>query len=292
MMDVAPMRHAWIRRWAIAHMTLFGVFWAVYLAISKYLPRGYSIFEVLWGRYSLHVLLTLLLIGPVQGRSLFKTNRPVVQLLRGLLMVVTNVSAVFAVSGMSLNDVRAILWLAPLIVIALDRAVRGTPCPAPMLAACAICLVGMIFILKPTILHNIRSLFWALLTAISFAGYQFLTASLRADPATTSVFYSGFISLVFMSAILPFVWKPITGQTIIVYLGMGTAGWLSLLFLDKALHKMEPGAIVAFGYIHFVAEVMIASFISGGFPTWHGGVLGSILILAGLAVAWQNIASR
>jgi drug/metabolite transporter (DMT)-like permease len=272
-------------------MMLYGAFWAVYLMIARYLPRGYSIFEVLWGRYALHVLLTLLLIGPVQGRSLFKTNRPVIQLLRGLMMVITSVSAVFAASGMSLGDVRAVLWLAPLMVIALDRAVRGTPCPAPVWIACTVCWAGTILILKLSIGHDVRSLFWALLTAMSFAVYQLLTANLRSDPATTSVFYSGLITLVFMSAILPWIWKPLTGQAIIVFLGMGVAGWLCLLFLDKALHTMEPGAVAVFGYVHFVAEVMITSIISGGAPTWRG-VLGCILILAGSAVAQRDLASR
>jgi hypothetical protein len=289
-MDAVPIRLAPISKWAIAHMMLFGGFWAAYLAIARFLPRGYSIFEVLWCRYALHVLLTLLLIGPVQGRSLLRTNRPGIQFTRGFLMVITSVSAVFAASRMSLDSVRAILWLAPLMVIASDRAVRGTPCPAPAWLACVVCWVGTLLILKPSFGHDVRSLCWALLTAGSFAGYQLLTPSLRSDPATTSVFYSGLITLVFMSAILPWVWKPLTGHAIVVTLGMGLAGWLSLLFLDKALHAMAPGAVVVFGYFHFVAEVMIISIISGGAPA-RLGILGCILILAASAVARRDLTS-
>jgi hypothetical protein len=58
-MDVVPAKLTPNRRWAIAHMMLFGVFWAAYLAISRFLPRGHSIFEVLWWRYALHVFLYL-----------------------------------------------------------------------------------------------------------------------------------------------------------------------------------------------------------------------------------------
>jgi drug/metabolite transporter (DMT)-like permease len=289
-MDVVAIRLASIRRRAIAYMTLFGVSWAVYLAIGTFLPRGYSIFEVLWGRYALHVLLTVLLIGPVQGMSLVRTNRPAMQLMRGLLMVITSVSAVFATSGMSLDGVRAVLWLAPPMVIALDRVVRGTPCRAPVWIACTVCWVGTILILKPSLGHDVRSVFWALLTAGSFAGYQLLTPSLRSDPATTSVFYSGLITLVPMSAIVPWVWRPLTGQAIIVYFGMGVAGWLSLLFLDKALHTMEPGAVAVFGYVHLVAQVLVSAILSGGTPG-PLGVLGCILILAGSAMAPRHVAS-
>jgi hypothetical protein len=210
--DAAPRSPGATMWWAIAHITLFGVWWAVYLAISRFLPRGYSIFEVLWGRYALHVALTLVVIGPVQGRALVRTTRPSLQLVRGLLMVVTSVSAVSATAGMSLDGVRAVLWLAPLLVIAADRAVRGTPCRVPVWIACGVCWVGTILILHPSFGRDLQSVCWAVLTAGSFAGYQVLTPNLRCDPATTSVFYSGLITLVPMSVILPWVEPPLPRQ--------------------------------------------------------------------------------
>ncbi len=273
-----------VRAASIAFMALFGVFWAVYLAVSTFLPRGYSVFEVLWGRYALHVLLTILIIGPVQGRSLFLTERPVLQLVRGLLMVVTSVAAALAAYGMSLNDVRTVLWLAPLMVVAMDRVFRGTPSPPSVWIACAVCWIGAVLILRPSPEIGYRATFWAMVATAAFAGYELITASLRADAATTSVFYSGLIVLAAMSVILPWVWKPLTIQAILVYLGMGVAGWLSLLFLDKALHEMEPGTVVVFGFVHLVAGVVLSSLLAGGRPG-AAGVAGCIMILAGSAVA-------
>ena len=160
----------------------------------------------------------------------------------------------------------------------------------PVWIACAVCWVGTVLILHPSLGHGVRSVCWAVLTAGTFAGYQLLTPNLRSDPATTSVFYSGLITLVPMSVILPWVWKPLTGQALIVYLGMGVAGWLSLLFLDKALHTMAPGAVAIFGYVHLIAEVIINSILSAGAPNWLG-VLGCLLILAGSVVARRDLAS-
>ncbi len=271
-------------------MMLFGVFWAAYLVISRFMPAGYSIFEVLWGRYALHVLLTLVVLGPARGIAILRTTRPHVQFWRGILMVVTSVSAVLAASGMGLDTVRAALWFAPLFVIALDQKFRGVRYPPLMWAACAICLMGTVFILKPSVSHNVASLFWAVLTLVSFTGYQTLTASLRVDPPTTSVFYSGLITLIPMSAILPWVWKLPTPFTWAVFFGMGLAGWLSLLFLDVAIHDAEPGGVVVFGYIHFVAEVLLASIIVRARPNLMS-VLGCAFIVAGLEVARRTSSS-
>lgn len=269
---------------AIVNMALFGGFWALYLAISKFLPGGYSIFEVLWGRYALHVLLTLLVIGPFRGSSLVKTTHLGAQLLRGLLMVVTSVGAVLAATAMSLDEVRLILWLAPFAVIALHRLVRGTSVPRSMWIACVICWAGTLSILRPSFSGDAQSILWALVAAATFAGYQLLTANLRSDPATTSVFYSGLVTLVVMSAVMPWVWKPISGEAALVYLGMGIAGWLSLLFLDRALHALEPGRVVVFGYLHLVAGVVMGSLSSGRGPGLSG-LVESTLILVGAAFA-------
>jgi len=86
------------------------------------------------------------------------------------------------------------------------------------------------------------------------------------------------------------VWKPLTGHAMLVYLGMGVTGWLSLLFLDRALHVMEPGAAAAFGFSHFIAEVVIVWVMSGVAPT-KLRVLGCILIIAGLEVARRELVS-
>ena len=266
-------------RSAIVNMGLFGGCWAIYLAIGKKLPRGYSTFEVLWWRYALHVLLTLLVIGPVQRSALIKTRHLRLQLLRGLFMVITSISAVLAVHAMSLDEVRLILWLAPLAVIALHRLVRGCPAPRFMWVACIVCWVGTFLILRPSLSNNLHSIFWALVTAVALGGYQLLTASLRSDPATTSVFYSGLVTLVAMSALMPWVWKPVSGHTILICLAMGIAGWMSLLFLDKGLHTLEPGQVVVFGYSHLIAGVVIGSAVSGHWPG-KGGLAGTALILA------------
>ena len=253
--NLARIRSA--QTWAIIHMALFGGFWALYLGIGLHLPREYSTFEVLWWRYALHVLLTLLFIGSFRGVALVRTTHLGKQLFRGILMVVTSVSAVLAATGMSIDEVRLILWLAPIAVIALHRLVRGSAVPRPMWIACLVCWAGTFLILRPNLTGTFYNVLWAVIAAVAFGGYQMVTADLRSDSATTSVFYSGLVTLVAMSVVMPWVWKPITGHMVLICLGMGIAGWLSLLFLDKALHTLEPGRVVVFGYTHLIASAVI-----------------------------------
>jgi len=279
-----------VRRHAVWYMVLFGAFWAIYLEIAEFLPPVYSIYEILWWRYALHVLFTVICIAPKRGISLVKSQRPAMQFARGLLMVITSVAAVRSTSGMSIDDLRAVLWLAPLLVIALDRVLRRTPCPAAIWAACIACWLGTVIVLDPHPGRNFQSMFWAVVTAVSFAGYQMVTTSLRSDPATTSVFYSGLVVFLAMSAILPRVWRTPSGQAVLIFLAMGLAGWMCLLFLDKALHAMEPGAVTIYGYAHIVTDVVLRALINGRIPK-QNAIFGSLLIL-GAAVYAMALAYR
>jgi len=123
-----------------------------------------------------------------------------------------------------------------------------------------------------------------MVAAAALGGYQLLTAELRSDPATTSVFYSGLVTLVFISALMPWIWKPLTAHAVLVYLGMGVAGWMSLLCLDKALHTLEPGRVVVYRYAHLIASVVIGLVVGGRGPGL-AGIIGSIFVVAGMGVA-------
>jgi drug/metabolite transporter (DMT)-like permease len=277
-----------LRRHAALYMALFGVFWAINLEIADFLPPGHSIYEILWWRYALHVLFTVICIAPKRGISLVRSQHPAVQITRGLLMVLTSVGAVRSTSGMSIDDLRAVLWLAPLLVIALDRVLRRTPCPAAIWTACISCWVGTMIVLKPHLGRDFKSMFWAILTVVSFAGYQMLTVNLRTDPATTSVFYSGLVVFLAMSVILPRVWRVPSGQAVLIFFAMGLAGWMCLLFLDKALHAMEPGAVTIYGYFHIVTDVVLRALINGTVPR-QNAIFGSLLILGAAAFAMVSV---
>jgi drug/metabolite transporter (DMT)-like permease len=199
-------------------------------------------------------------------------------------MAVTSIAAVLAAAAITLDGVRAVLWLAPFVVISVDRYVRRIPIPKIAWFACALCWVGTVSILHPRIAASPSAIALAVVAAAAFGGYQLLTASLRSDPATTSVLYSGLVTLAVMSALMPFVWKPLTAQALLVYFGMGVAGWLSLLCLDKALHTLEPGRAVVYGYGHLIASVVINYAMTGRSPGL-GGFVGSVLIGIGTTVA-------
>ena len=84
--------------------------------MSKYLTRFYPIPLIIWARFTFHLLLVIVVLGPRFGLALVRTARPGAQIMRGVLLVLGSVFFVSALKYMPLAESTAIAYLAPLLV--------------------------------------------------------------------------------------------------------------------------------------------------------------------------------
>jgi drug/metabolite transporter (DMT)-like permease len=83
---------------------------------AKYLTRFYPVPQVVWGRYTVHMVLMLVLLGPRLRLDLVRTARPGSQLLRASLLLGSTLCNFGAVSRLPLAEVKAISFVSPLLV--------------------------------------------------------------------------------------------------------------------------------------------------------------------------------
>jgi drug/metabolite transporter (DMT)-like permease len=87
----------------------------------KWLSPRYPVTEIVWARFTGHLLVMLLIFLPRYGRRLFATRRPLLQIGRSLLMLSSNVCFVIGIARVPLATASAIGFTSPLIVTALAR---------------------------------------------------------------------------------------------------------------------------------------------------------------------------
>ena len=85
---------------------------------SKILASSYPVVQILWIRYLLLIVVACWLLRR-EGKRM-RSNRPWLQLSRGLLLVIEIDLVIYAFSKMELADVHAILAITPLMVTALS----------------------------------------------------------------------------------------------------------------------------------------------------------------------------
>src|ERR1041385_9495226 len=77
-------------------------------AAVKLLGAHYPVAQIVWARFTGHLLIMLLVFLPQYGRRLLATRRPAVQIGRSLLMLVSNMMFVVAITRVPLATASAI----------------------------------------------------------------------------------------------------------------------------------------------------------------------------------------
>ena len=88
-------------------------------ATAKYLTQDYHVVQVMWARYSFHVLLMIAVLGPI-GRLSLRTGKLKLQIARSSILLVATYLFFNGLHYLPLADATTITFLAPLFVTALS----------------------------------------------------------------------------------------------------------------------------------------------------------------------------
>lgn len=267
-------------------MTAVAIFSVVDL-LSKYLTRFYPIALIVWARFTFHLLLVVVFLGPRFGLALARTARPGAQVLRGLLLVIGSVFFVSALKYMPLAESTSIAYLAPLLVTLMSVICLKEKVESARWIAVLCGFMGVLTIIRPG--SNVFT--WAVLlpmgNALAFASYQILTRRLAGlESPYTSIFYAGLIGTLLLTITLPYCWvQPKNGLHAAVFIIIGILGGLGHLILIKAYEHAPASRLAPFSYSQLIWVALIGYLAFGDFPdTWS--LLGiAILVASGIYTA-------
>lgn len=252
-----------------------------------------SVGLVVWARYMVQVGMTALTVLPRRGTALLHTQRPGLQVLRGLSLLTLSVLAFFGLQAMPVGEFTAIVMLTPLLITLLAALMLGERVAPLRWLLLAGGLVGALVVIRPK--GEAHDLGWAALLpfglVVSNAVFQLITSRLARteDPATTQ-FYTGLTGAVLTSALLPWSWQVLTpaGWALLVLLGvLSTSGHFLLI-----LGYMRAGAATLTPFLYF--QIVFATLVGW---LWFGhapdaATLGGIAIIAGCGVLGTWLSSR
>ena len=249
--------------------------------LSKYLTRNYPVALVVWARYAFHLLLVVVVLGPRYGLALVRTARPGAQILRGLSLTLASILFISALKYMPLAESTAIAFIAPLLVTLMSVLLLKEKVELARWIAVCCGFVGVLFIIRPG--GNVFS--WAVLlplgNAIAFAAYQILTRRLAGlESPYVSIFYSGLIGMLILSATLPYSWalpqNALDGAAFVV---LGMLAGIGHLILIKAYDHAPASRLAPFGYSQLIWVLIIGYVVFGDFPD-HWSLLGIVILVA------------
>ncbi|MCE2523622.1 MAG: DMT family transporter [Rhodobacteraceae bacterium] len=282
-------------RLGISLMILTSFVFAFQDGISKHLAVEYNSMMVVMIRYWFFGSFVIALSATRQGgiRVVARTNQPLLQICRGVLLAAEIFIMITAIALIGLAESLALFACNPLIVAALSGPILGERVGWRRWMAILAGLAGVLLILQPGFRVFSPHSLLAVASAVMFAVYVLLTRyAARRDSAETSFFWAGFAGAVGATFAGIWFWQPMAAPDWIWMGILCVSGATGHYILIKVYEISEAGVVQPFAYFHMVFGSMIGIVIFGESLKANVVAGGLVIVLAGLFVWWREQASH
>jgi drug/metabolite transporter (DMT)-like permease len=261
---------------------------------GKYLNHHMLTLQVVWARYFFAFALTLVMSNPVRTPGLLRTKRPVFQVARSALLLLSTMLNLFALRYLQLDEVLAILFATPFLVAVISVPVLGETVGWRRWSAISVGFFGVLVVTRPGFGGMHPAALLSVAGTLCYALYVISTRILsKSDSSETTQFYTNVVGALGMTAIVPFVWTlPDSWLTaaLMVFIGAVGGGGHYLLILA---HRLAPASTLApFIYTQMVWTTTLGFLVFGDLPHRWTIVGGLIVVGSGLYLLHRETVRR
>lgn len=278
--------------------------------LIKRLSGGYPLHQIVFTRSAIGIVLGLALVKLEGGFHLLKTRQPGLHLLRGLLIVISNMSFFLALSVLPLAEATALFFAAPLFITLLSIPLLGEKVGPLRLGAVIVGFVGVVIMMRPwasTATLNVSR--WVLLlpvlAALTYALNQLMTRKLGVNSKASALMV--YIQAAFVAVSLGFfliagdgrfvdegsnpslqfllrAWIWPAREDYLTFLGIGLNIALIGYCLSQAYRLGDAATVAPFEYIGLPLAVFWGFVIFSDLPVWEVWVGIALILASGLFV--------
>jgi drug/metabolite transporter (DMT)-like permease len=243
-------------------------------AIAKQLSDHIPVLQLVWARFFCHFCLILPVALLRYGPRNLLPSQPILQLLRGGLLLASTILFFAAISAMPMADALALIFVSPLIVTALSPWLLGETVGPRRRLAVIVGFLGALLIVRP----GFGSIQWPAMLAVSagivFGLYLLTTRRLAGSaPPLVTLTYSAAAGALLMSLAVPFFWVMPSATDVAAMAMMGLIAAGGHFLLIKAFDFAPASLLAPFTYSEIVMTTLLGFIIFGDFPdawTWTG----------------------
>ena len=261
---------------------------------AKYLSSDLPVLQITWARYFFTVAFTLPIMFFFFKKNLVWTDKPKLQLIRGLILLTANVCFFYSISIISLAKALTLAFIAPLIVTAFSPIFLGEKVGFRRWSAVIIGFIGSMVVIRPGFVEiNLASLA-ALGTGVMYGFYLIITRKLSSsDNPLLTLLLTGVVGAIIISLVMPFVWiKPTLNQWSMMA-AIGIFACVGHLFIILSLKYADASKLAPFSYFEIVTNIIIGYYFFSDFPDKWTFLCLFIIILSGIYISRrENIVKK
>lgn len=260
-------------------------------AMTKTLVHNYPATFIVMVRYWVFFLAGVYMAKTASGGLIanIKSKRPIVQCLRGLLLLLELIAIALAFRVMGLAEATSIFQSYPLFGTVIAVFLLKEKVGWRRVSALVIGFVGILIMLRPGSGVLSMGAIWALVAALFFALYMALTRLVGGiDKPQTSFFYVGLVGLVVMNLGLPFFWVHMDSHYVWILVALCFTSVVGHFLMIKALSLVPLTVVQPFNYLQLVWSVIIGYIVFGDMPDILTLVGAALVVGSGLFVFFRE----
>ena len=258
---------------------------------TKHISASVPILLALWFRYLIQAVFSTVFFLPKRGMSLFKTEHPKFQMVRGALLFGSSLCAFFGLKYLPVGEFTAIASITPLVVTLMGALSLGEKVRTLRWALVLGAFAGTMVIVRPGSQHFDWVLIFPLVLILTNSGFQLLTSRMARteDPVTMNVL-TGWVGTALGAFLLPFVWELPTDWFVWAQLLlMGSFATVGHYLLILAFSKAPAAVLTPYFYTQIVFAMLGGWLIFDHMPD-HWTLVGiGVVTLCGALGAWLTV---
>ena len=248
---------------------------------AKWLSSSLPTAQIVWTRYVGAALIALAASRSLSRPVTLRSKRPWLQLVRSVLLLGSTGANVLALRQLQLSETATISFLTPIFVALLAGPLLGEKVGGERMIAIAFGFLGVVIATRPGTAAFQPIVLIAVAGVICNSGYVLATRKLAgADAAQTTLAWTQIAGIVFLTPILPWVWRqPQSAIDWLIMAGMGVFAATSHGMLIVA-HRFAPApTLTPFTYTQLIWMIVSGVLIFGDWPA-ASTLLGAALVVA------------
>jgi drug/metabolite transporter (DMT)-like permease len=260
---------------------------------AKYLSSDLPVLQITWARYFFTVAFTFPVMLFFYRNQLKWSDKPKLQIIRGLILLIANICFFYSISVISLAKALTLAFVAPLIVTSFSPIFLGEKVGFRRWSAVVIGFIGSLVVIRPGFLEiNLASLA-ALGTGIMYGFYLIITRKLStSDNPLLTLLLTGVVGAVIISCVVPFIWvKPSINQWSMMA-AIGIFACIGHLFLILSLKYADASKLAPFSYFEIITNIIIGYYFFSDFPDGWTFLGLFIIVLSGIYISKRETLTR
>ena len=241
---------------------------------------------IAWLRFMGYSILLIPLAFWRAGWHAMSPPRPMIQIIRGVLLALGNVSFIIGVQYVDFADAIAILYVYPFLMILFAPMVLGEKIAGSAWLGVAGGFTGVILVMRPDIFDLDIYALLIVMTGLMISFQMLMNRKLGvlADPIVISM-WGGLAATVSLTPFVYHVWIPVVEWPYLTLIILAIISALAQVFMVMGFAMGTAGLLAPFTYSEIVSAVIIGLIFFGTWPDMIA-MAGIILIIgSGVMVA-------